>query len=193
MPEDRAAQLRRDFTTLLRRWRSGDSEASEQVLVTAYEELRQLAANYLHSGFQARTLQPTALVNELCLKLLSRNAIDYQDRNHFLALCARQMRFILVDYFRRRSAERRGGGAILVSLDEHESGVVADEETFLDLHLALEQLEREDPRVAQVVEMRYFGGLTEEETAQVLGISVATVKRDWTFARAWLMSRLRMP
>jgi RNA polymerase sigma factor (TIGR02999 family) len=189
-PGDRASRLGSDFTVLLHRWQVGDAAAAEQVLLTVYQEMRQLASRYLRSESPGHTLQPTALVHELYLNLLSSEPVTFSDRSHFLALCARQLRNILVDHARQKASQRRGGDVIKLSLEDWDAGSTPREESLLDLDRALSNLELEDERSCKVVELRFFGGLNEEEIATVLNISLATVKRDWTFARAWLMARL---
>ncbi len=190
-PDDRAGRLGTDFTVLLRQWQSGDAAAAEQVLLTAYQEMRQLARSRLRSESPGHTLQPTAMVHELYLNLLQSEPVSFSDRSHFLALCARQLRNILVDHARRKGSSRRGGDVIQLSLEDWDGGSTPREEGLLDLDRALSTLEQEDSRSCKVVELRFFGGLNEEEIATVLDISVATVKRDWTFARAWLLARLQ--
>ncbi len=180
-----------ELTVLLRQWQSGDAQAAERVLLLTYSEMRKLAASYLRSENEGHTLQPTALVHELYVKLLSGEPVAINDRSHFMALCARQLRHILVDHARRKGSHRRGGNAILVSVNDWDAGGPPREESLLDLDQALTQLEAEDARCCKVVEMRFFGGLNEDEIAAALGISPATVRRDWSFARAWLISRLR--
>ena len=189
-PGDRAGRLGSGFTLLLHQWQAGDPAAAEQVLLTTYREMRQLAARYLRSESRDHTLQPTALVHELYINLLASEPVNFNDRSHFLALCARQLRNILIDHARQRSSQRRGGDVIKLSLQDWDTGSTPREEDLLDLDRALTALEREDPRSCQVVELRYFGGLNEEEIASALNISLATVKRDWTFARAWLLDSL---
>ncbi len=189
-PGDRAHRLGSGFTHLLHQWQAGDPAAAEQVLLTTYREMRQLAARYLRSESSSHTLQPTALVHELYINLLSSEPVTFNDRSHFLALCARQLRNILVDHARQRGSQRRGGDAIKLSLEDWDAGATPREESLIDLDRALAALEQEDPRSCQVVELRFFGGLNEEEIASALNISLATVKRDWTYARAWLLDSL---
>jgi RNA polymerase sigma factor (TIGR02999 family) len=188
---DRAGQLPSDFTLLLRRWQEGDEQASEQVLLTVYREMRSLASRYLRSESREHTLQPTALVHELYVNLLASEPVDFTDRSHFLALCARKLRHILVDYARQKHSQRRGGDVIKLSLEDWDAAGIPEPENLLDLDRALSGLEKEDPRSCQVVELRFFGGLAEDEIAAALNISLATVKRDWTFARAWLLAQLK--
>lgn len=189
-PGDRAGRLGSDFTVLLRQWQAGDAAAAEQILLTTYQEMRRLASRYLRSESPGHTLQPTALVHELYIDLLASEPVTFSDRSHFLALCARQLRNILVDHARRKSSQRRGGDVIKLSLQDWDSGSSPREEGLLDLDRALVRLEQEDARSCKIVELRFFGGLNEQEIATVLNISLATVKRDWTFARAWLQARL---
>ncbi|MBI4472131.1 MAG: sigma-70 family RNA polymerase sigma factor [Acidobacteria bacterium] len=150
-----------------------------------YAELRRLAAYYFRNERTGHTLQPTALVNEVFIKLSEGKPVQLHDRAHFFAVAARQMRQILIDHARRRNALKRNDTRIAVPLES------TREENLLVVDEALKDLAELDPRAAQVVELRVFGGLKESEIAETLGISVATVKRDWTFARAWLTSRLR--
>jgi RNA polymerase sigma-70 factor, ECF subfamily len=137
------------------------------------------------------TLQPTALVNELYLELLRGVAVDWKDRAHFLGVAAKVLRRVLVEHARSRGAAKRGGGEAPGELREGMATAPAADEELLDLHWALEELEAMDQRAARVVELRYFGGLTEAETAEAMGVSLSTMKRDWEVARAWLGDRLR--
>jgi RNA polymerase sigma factor (TIGR02999 family) len=136
------------------------------------------------------TLQATALMNELYLRLMGGVTVDWQDRAHFLAVAARLLRRILVDHARESLAAKRGGGAAVTTLNEGSARTPSFDESLLDLHTALDELACLDERAAQVIELRYFGGLTEKEAAEILGISVATLKRDWEAGRAWLVTRL---
>jgi RNA polymerase sigma factor (TIGR02999 family) len=177
-------------TQLLKAWGTGDDDAGKELIGVVYKELRRLAAHYLQGERPDHTLQPTALVHELYLKLFSAEPVDWKNRGHFLAVCARQLRHIIVDYARNRHALKRGGRHGQISLeDAPELGVVIDHRV-LDLDHALSRLEQLDVRASQVVELRYFGGLTEGETAEALGISIATLKRDWEFARTWLLKEI---
>jgi len=179
-----------DITGLLIDWRSGDEEAGRLLVETVYQELKRLAAVYLRRESSSMTLQPTALVNELCVNLLSGPPISCESRSHFLHLTARQMRRLIVDHVRHRKVQKRGGGQPKLSLDEARDHTVALDDRIEDLNEALTHLEALDSRSAAVVEMRFFGGLTEQEIADALGISPATVKRDWDFARSWLLAQL---
>jgi RNA polymerase sigma-70 factor, ECF subfamily len=178
-------------TGLLRAWSEGDRDAFDRVLPHVYDELHRMAARYL-SGEQAHvSLQATALVNELCVRLLGWTPVSWQNRRQFFGVSADMMRRVLVDIARRRRADRRGGpGAIRVSLDDIDLPVVEPGADVLAVDAALQLLARVDPRKAQVVELRFFGGLSVEETAEALGISLRTVHTDWAFARAWLYRAL---
>lgn len=179
-----------NVTTLLTDWRGGDEEAGRQLMEAVYQELRRLAGVYLRRESNGMTLQPTALVHELCVGMLSHAPVSCENRLHFLHLAARQMRRLIVDHARRKKGLKRGGPQGNLALDEARDHAIALDERMADLNDAVQRLEGLDPRAAGVVEMRFFGGLTEQEIADVLGISTATVKRDWEFARAWLMAQL---
>lgn len=181
-----------DVTLLLAEWRGGDDEAGRQLISAVYRELRSLASAYLRRERNANTLQPTALVNELCVGMLSRPAISCENRLHFLHLAAQQMRRLIVDHARRRNGLKRGGGQAHVSLDEVRDHTIVLDGRIAEINDALTRLEQLDPRPASVVEMRFFGGLTEQEIADVLGVSLATVKRDWDFARSWLLTQINV-
>ncbi len=177
------------FNQWLMEWRNGSQEAAERLFAAAYQELRRLAAWHFQKERPDHTLQPTALVNELYVKLFAGEPIEWQNRAHFFAVAAQQMRRILIDHARAHLAEKRGGGDVRLSLSEVNGLAAARQEDLVELDQALRRLEELDQRSARVVELRFFGGLTEKEAAEVLGISVATLKRDWDFARAWLMSQ----
>lgn len=174
------------ITELLVAWGDGDKEALDQLVPLVEAELRRLARGYMRGERQGHTLQTSALVNEAYLKLVEQKYMRWQNRAHFLAICAQLMRRILVDYARQRQSQKRGGGAPQVTLAEAES--LSDERTtdLVALDEALTSLAELDPRRAQVVELRFFGGLNIEETAEVLKVSPTTVERDWTVAKAWL-------
>jgi RNA polymerase sigma factor (TIGR02999 family) len=174
----------RDITALLKDWSGGDREALERLMPIVYGELKRLASSYLRSERPDHTLQPTALVHEAYLRLEGQRSVVWSNRAHFFGIAARIMRRILVDHARRRRAAKRDAAALRVTLVDDAAGDHAPELIALDS--ALTSLERLDPQQARVVELRYFGGLTVEETAEAAGISTATVKREWRTARAWL-------
>jgi len=200
----------RPVTQLLAKWRGGNEAALGELTALIYQELRALAQRHLRRERPNHTIQRTALVHEAFVRLINQQSVDWQSRAHFFALASNLMRRILVDHARARLAEKRGGGAAVVSLDEivsppdaedsatsgsvhgpepqHFDGETDDDVAAIDA--ALTRLASLDERQARIVEMRYFGGLTIEETAQLLGISDATVKREWTLARAWLRREL---
>jgi RNA polymerase sigma factor (TIGR02999 family) len=183
------SQLR--VTDLLTRWSNGDEAALAELTPLVYEELRRLAHRQMGAERRDHTLQTTALVNEVYLRLADQSNPRWQNRAHFFALAARVMRQILVSYARSQRAEKRGGGALKIELDE--AALVSPEESkqIVDLHEALETLATLDSRKAQVVELKYFGGLNYDEMAEVLKISAVTVRREWRFAKAWLFTQLQ--
>jgi RNA polymerase sigma factor (TIGR02999 family) len=179
-----------EVTNLLIQLRHGNRDAESRLMPLVYGELRRLAGRYMRGERPGHTLQATALVHEAYLRLVGHQEVDWQNRAHFFGVAASLMRRILVDHARAKLAKKRGGADQKVSLDE---AVLVQPETspqFLALDEALERLAKRDPRQARIVDLRYFGGLSEEETAEVLGISVRTVKRDWNVARAWLYQQL---
>jgi RNA polymerase sigma factor (TIGR02999 family) len=180
----------RDITALLAAWRAGSEKARDEVVLIVYQELKSLAHHYLSQERPDHTLQTTALVHELYLKLCSSGPVDWQDRPHFLAVAARQLRHILIDYARTAARQKRGGGRVRVTLADLPDPATPREEEVISLDDALTRLEGLAARSAQVVEMRFFAGMTEKEIAEVTGTSVATVKRDWDFARSWLITQL---
>jgi RNA polymerase sigma-70 factor (ECF subfamily) len=182
------------ITAWLTNWREGDVNASERLFGVVYPQLRRIAARFLHNERGDHTLEPNALVNELYLRLLGAAPIDFKDRAHFFAIAAQTMRRILIDYARARVADKRGGEQQRLSLSAVEGwNPVNRNEDILELDQVLSKLEKADPRAARVVELRFFGGLQEDEIAEVLNISIITVKRDWKVARAWLIARLQPP
>jgi RNA polymerase sigma-70 factor (ECF subfamily) len=181
----------RDITGLLARLKSGDDGAGSELIQKIYPELHKLAARCLFGERPGHSLQPTVLVNEVYLRLIGKQEVDWQSRSHFFAVAARVMRRILVDHARARNAAKRGGGFPGVSLDEMPLLTNEQSELVLAVHDCLDRLVELDKRQAEVVEMRFFGGLTEEEIAIVLGVSPRTVKRDWAMARAWLHAELK--
>jgi RNA polymerase sigma factor (TIGR02999 family) len=179
-----------EMTALLRAWGSGDKSALDRLLPLIYDELRRLAAHYLRAERPDHTLQPTALVHEAYLRLSQTNRMTLQDRAHFFRLAAEMMRRVLVDHARKRRAAARGGGETKVALDEALGLAGRQELDLLALDDALSQLAVIDPQPSRVVELKFFGGLSNEETAEALGVSPATVKRDWAWAKAWLHQEL---
>lgn len=178
-----------DVTQLLQAWSLGDSVALDQLMPMIMSELRRRAAGYLRRERSDHTLQPTALVNELYLRLIDQNRSHWRDRAHFFAVAAGMMRNILVDHARAHRADKRGGGLEKVELDEERDGLSGTLD-LIALDDALEALAKLDARQSRIVELRFFGGLTLEETAEVLGVARPTVSRDWRNARAWLMREL---
>jgi RNA polymerase sigma-70 factor (ECF subfamily) len=174
-------------TQLLEELRQGDTRAHSKLVALVYPELRRIAAGYMKRERKNHTLQATALVNEAYLRLAG--CRSWEDRAHFFAAAAHIMRQILVDYARQWSAEKRGGGALRVTLHEWMAVGEKDSCLVLEVDRLLKRLEQLDPRQCQIVELRFFSGMTEEEISDVLGISLRTVKRDWAMARAWLQKQ----
>jgi RNA polymerase sigma-70 factor (ECF subfamily) len=181
---------RQEITGLLLAWNGGDPAALDRLMPLVYEELRRLARSYMRRQRPDHTLQTTALVNEAYLRLIDSSRVSWQNRAHFFAVSAMVMRRVLVDLARARRSEKRGGEAIVVSIDEALDAVPDRAAEIVALDEALNTLAGLSPRQARVVELRYFGGLTEEEVAEVLQTSERTVRRDWTLARAWLKREL---
>jgi RNA polymerase sigma factor (TIGR02999 family) len=180
-----------DVTRLLARWKDGDEDALQQLVPIVHEELRRLARRQMAGERPGHTLQPTALVNEAYLRLVNLKQMQWQDRAHFFAMGARLMRRILVDFARSRGYQKRGGAAKQVSFTEALEVAEAQATDVVALNDALEALADVDERKSRVVELRFFGGLSLEETAEVLNVSRETVKRDWQFAKMWLLRHLR--
>lgn len=179
-----------DVTRLLRQWSHGDKEALNQLVPLMYAELRQLAHHRLRHEPANRSLNTTGLVHDAYLKLIDVERAQFNDRSHFLAMASRVMRRLLVDQARARRAAKRGGGADAAELDEAILVSEPQADALTDLDGALQRLEALDPRQGQIVEHRYFGGLSLEETAEAVGVSLATVKRELRFAHAWLATEL---
>ena len=178
-------------TILLEEWGRGDRSALDKLLPIVYRELRNLAASHLRREGEAATLQPTALVHEVFLQLLGQRRIEFHSRGHFFGAAAQIIRRILVDHAREKNAVKRGGDAERVPLEEALASGMPREVDMVDLDAALSELEGFDPQKAQVVQLRYFAGLSIPETAEVLGLSSTSIKREWTIARAWLYDRLQ--
>ena len=184
-----------DITLLLQEWQNGSREAFERLFPLVYGELRTIASRHLSREWRHDRLQTTAVVNEAYLRLFGQREVDWQNRGHFFGVAAQLMRRILVDYARHERRQKRGGGSVPVPL---ENAVIAESRPVdvvdtLDLDRVLTKLEHLDPHGAKIVELRFFGGLTIEETAAALGISVATVKREWAIAKGWLHRELSAP
>ncbi len=180
-----------DVTTLLRAWNGGDFAARERLMPLVYGELRRRAAAYLRRERRDHTLQPTAVVNEVYLRLVDQRRAVWQNRAQFYGVAAQMMRCILVDHARGGRMAKRSGRWLRVSLNERLAQVDGPDAAMLDLDAALTRLAEVDPRKSQIAEMRFFGGLSLAETGHVLGLSVATVERDWRVARAWLYAALK--
>jgi RNA polymerase sigma factor (TIGR02999 family) len=181
-----------DVTELLVRWKNGEQGALEQLFPLVYRELQKIAQRHLRREAENHTLQTTALVNEAYLKLVDQNRVEWQNRAQFFGIAAQAMRRILIDHARVRISHKRGSGAVAVSLDDGTVDV-SDERAveIVMLDEALKKLAEKDPERSHVVELRYFGGLSVEETAEVMGTSVSTVMRNWRVAKAWLFKELK--
>src|SRR5688572_30839633 len=182
-----------DVTQLLRDWSGGDQAAADKLMPLVYEELRHLAHQYMRREKPGHTLQTSALVNEAYVRLVKQSEIQWESRAHFFGIAARLMRQILVDQARRKNFAKRGGGAIRVSLNDATAIAQEQSANVMALDEALKTLEQTDPRKSRIVELRFFGGLSIEETAEALKVSPGTVMREWTFARAWLRSEMSRP
>lgn len=186
MPDD--AQ---EITGLLQEWRAGNKEAANRVMTLVYGELHRIAAREMRREHGEHTLQTTAVVHEAWLRLCGSAPVNWNDRSHFFAVAAQQLRRVLVDHARRVRSEKRGGDLVRLDLLDGDGGVFPFDERLLAVDEALTRLESLDERAARVIELRFFGGLSEIEAAEALGISVATLKRDQDFARTWLASQLK--
>jgi len=178
-------------TQLLRSAQAGDAAAADQLLAVVYEQLHQLARARMAHLPPGQTLQPTALVHEVYLRLTDKSDFSWESRQHFFFAAARAMRDILVEQARRRTGPARGGGRHRQELDEACAVIEPPAENVLAIHEALEELEKQDPVKSQIVLLRYFSGLTTAETAEVLGLAASTLDRKWRYIRAWLLKRLR--
>jgi RNA polymerase sigma factor (TIGR02999 family) len=177
-------------TGLLRAWSQGDRSALDRLVPLLYEELHRLARRYMRQERPDHTLQATSLVNEAYLRLIDVNRVEWRDRAHFLAVAAQMMRRILVEFARNRQRQKRGGGAVQVSLDDAQELPDSKKHDLVALSDALSGLATFDSRMSQVVELRFFGGLTVDETADVWNVSPETVMRDWKTAKAWLLREI---
>jgi RNA polymerase sigma factor (TIGR02999 family) len=179
-----------EITELLHAWGGGDDAAFEQLMPLVYGELRRLATNYMRRQSPGHTLQATALVNEAYLRLVDSNKVNWQSRTHFFAVSAQLMRRILVDAARKKNSLKRGGDNLRVTLDENADLPMESQMDMVALDDALNRLAALNARHSRIVELRYFGGLTEEQTAEVMKVSTRTIRRDWSLARAWLFREL---
>jgi|ERR1700733_1229873 len=179
-----------DLTLLLTQMQHGDHRAGEKAIALVYSELHRIASRELRSERPGHLLQTTALVHEAYTRLIGSEGLEIHNRIHFFAVASQQMRRVLVDHARARSAHKRGGDAVKVSIDEIQVGINPKNSDLIALDEALGALERVDPRAAQVVELRFFGGYTDQEVSEVVGVSLATIRRDWEFARSWLFDRM---
>ncbi|HEY0049955.1 MAG TPA: sigma-70 family RNA polymerase sigma factor [Pyrinomonadaceae bacterium] len=179
-----------EITRLLLAWGSGDKAALDALMPIVYDELRRLAKRYMRRQNPDHTLQTTALVNEAYLRLIDSSRVRWQDRTHFFAISAQLMRRILVDFARAKNSRKRGGEQIQITLDERIEAPFETETNLVELDEALQRLAKLSPRQSRIVELRYFGGLSEEEISETLAISTRTVRRDWSLARAWLYREL---
>ena len=186
----RRTQKQHEITQLLAEWSDGNQSALDELYPLVYDELHRLARRYMSRERKGHTLQTTALINEAYVRLVDQKNVHWANRSHFFAISAQIMRRILIDHARRHAYAKRGGGARQVSLEEAATVVPNKSEELLRLDEALKSLAEMDPRRSQVVELRYFGGLNNEEIAGVLHISENTVTRDWNMARAWLYQQL---
>ena len=184
------AITREQITVLLQAMRQGDQSAASKLIPLVYPDLRRLAARLMREERRGHTLQPTALVHEVYIKLIGAIKLDWQDRAHFFAVAARMMRRILADYGRKRGADKRGGSRRKVDLEGLLLAKEQDLDTILTIDSLLSRMEKIDARLCRVVELRYFGGLSEQETAAALGVAAITVEREWKLAKAWLYGEL---
>ncbi len=180
-----------EITALLRAWRGGDRKALDRLTSLVYAELRRLAHFHLLRERPGHTPQTSALVNEAYLRLIDANRVEWKDRAHFFAISANVMRRILVQFARARGSGKRGGGAAKVNFDEAFVPAPGRDAVLIALDDALDELAKIDPREAKVVELRFFGGLSEQETAEVVGVTDRTVRQDWNHAKVWLMDELK--
>jgi RNA polymerase sigma factor (TIGR02999 family) len=182
-----------EITQLLLAWGKGDNAALDELIPVVYGELRRIAGNFMRRQNPGHTLQASALVNEAFLRLVDSNKVNWQSRTHFFAVSAQLMRRVLVDAARRRNSQKRGGDRFRITFDDRIDISDEDETDLVALDEAMTRLADLNPRHSRIVELRYFGGLTEEQVAETLNISARTVRRDWSVARAWLYRELQSP
>lgn len=183
---------RHEVTQILRDWSEGDEQAPERLMPLVYDEMRRLARSFLAKERRDHTLQPTALVNEAYMRLVDQTRANWQNRAHFYGIASSMMRRILIDHARARVTDKRGGAAVRLSLEDVQAPAEQRAAGFIALDEALERLARLDARKSRVVEMRFFGGMTDEEIAAALGVTTRTVLRDWKKARLWLYRELTL-
>jgi RNA polymerase sigma factor (TIGR02999 family) len=179
-----------ELTLLLTQMQHGDDQAGQKAIALVYSELHRIASRELRGERPGHLLQTTALIHEAYTKLIGSQGLEIQNRIHFFAVASQQMRRVLVDYARANNAQKRGGGAAKVALDHVQAGIDPRAIDLVALDESLSALERIDRRAAQVVELRFFGGYTDQEIGEALGVSVPTLRRDWEFARSWLFERM---
>lgn len=179
-----------EVTQLLISWSDGDKSALDKLMPLIYRSLQKIAHLHLNRERSSHTLQTTALVHEAYMKMIDQNSVHWKNRSHFFAIASQAMRRILIDYARRQIAEKRGGEGEKISLDDIDVASINPDQNLLALDEALNELEKIDPEQTRIIELRYFGGLTVDETAEVLQISPRTVAREWAMARAWLYRNL---
>lgn len=185
-----SGELQHEVTQILHDWSGGDANAPERLMPFVYDELRRLARGFLFRERGSHTLQPTALVNEAYLRLVDQTSVNWQNRAHFYGIASSMMRRVLIDHARAHATEKRGGAAVHLSLNDLQIPLEQRAADFVALDEALERLTQFDERKCRVVEMRFFGGLKDEEIAEVLGVTTRTVLRDWKKARLWLYREL---
>ena len=179
-----------EVTQILHDWSGGDAEAPERLMPFVYDELRRLARGFLARERDSHTLQPTALVHEAYIRLVDQTRVDWQNRAHFYGIAASMMRRVLIDHARAHATEKRGGGVVRLSIDDVQLPIAQRAQSLVALDEALERLKQMDERKCSVVEMRFFAGMSDEEIAEVLGVTTRTVLRDWKTARLWLYREL---
>lgn len=185
-----SGERKNQVTQILHDWSGGDREAPERLMPLVYDEMRRIARSFISRERQGHTLQPTALVNEAYLRLVDQNSITWQSRAHFYSVAASMMRRVLIDHARTRATEKRGGGAVRLSIEDVQVPVEERAANFVAMDEALERLSQFNERGRKIVEMRFYAGMSEEEIAEVLGVSTRTVLRDWKAARVWLFREL---
>ncbi|MET0622697.1 MAG: sigma-70 family RNA polymerase sigma factor [Pyrinomonadaceae bacterium] len=185
-----SGERKNQVTQILHDWSGGDREAPERLMPLVYDEMRRIARSFISRERQGHTLQPTALVNEAYLRLVDQNSVTWQSRAHFYSVAASMMRRVLIDHARTRATEKRGGGAVRLSIEDVQIPVEERAANFVAMDEALERLSQFNERGRKIVEMRFYAGMSEEEIAEVLGVSTRTVLRDWKAARVWLFREL---